>query len=86
MINQETNFDKKPPVRVQDYDSKIRNFCGAYSEMFKLAESCLQANLQDEAEIMVVGVGTGMEVIQFAPQNPLWSFYGVGCTRLLYCL
>jgi len=71
------NFDKKPPVRVEEYDKSIRLFCGAYEEMFKLSHSCLRARLPERAKILVVGAGTGMEICEFAPLNPGWSFCAV---------
>jgi tRNA (cmo5U34)-methyltransferase len=71
------NFDKRPPVNVEEYDKSIRLFCGAYEEMFKLAHSCLRARLPNRADILVVGAGTGMEICEFAPLNPDWSFCGV---------
>jgi tRNA (cmo5U34)-methyltransferase len=71
------NFDKAPPVSVVEYDKKIRLFCGAYEEIFKLSLCCLRASIPQHARVLVVGAGTGMEIIEFAPLNPNWSFYGV---------
>jgi hypothetical protein len=28
------NFDEKPPTKVAEYDKSIRQFCGAYEEIF----------------------------------------------------
>jgi tRNA (cmo5U34)-methyltransferase len=71
------NFDEKPPVNVEEYDKFIRLFCGAYEEMFKLTHCYLRAILPKQAKILVVGAGTGMEIMEFAPCNPGWSFCGV---------
>jgi tRNA (cmo5U34)-methyltransferase len=71
------NFDEKPPVNVEEYDKSIRLFCGAYEEMFKLTHCYLRAILPKQARILVVGAGTGMEISEFAPLNPGWSFCGV---------
>ena len=71
------NFDRTPPVSVEEYDKKIRLFCGAYEEIFKLSLCCLKATIPQHARILVVGAGTGMEIIAFAPLNPGWSLYGV---------
>jgi tRNA (cmo5U34)-methyltransferase len=73
----EGNFDEKPPVNVEEYDNSIRLFCGAYEEMFKLTHCYLRARLPKQARILVVGSGTGMEISEFAPLNPGWSFCGV---------
>ena len=71
------SFDEKPPVKIEEYDKSIRLFCGAYEEMFKLSHCCLRARLPKHAKILVVGAGTGMEISEFAPLNPGWSFCGV---------
>lgn len=72
------NFDKTPPVGVEEYDTAIRSFCGAYEEIFKLSYCCLKAAaLPKRAKILVVGAGTGMEIIEFGPLSPDWSFHGV---------
>ena len=71
------NFDKTPPVGVEEYDKAIRSFCGAYEEIFKLAYCCLKTALPQNAKVLVVGAGTGMEIEEFAPLSPDWSFHGV---------
>jgi tRNA (cmo5U34)-methyltransferase len=76
-IPQPGNFDEKPPVQVRQYDKSIRYFCGAYEEMFKLSHSCLRARLPEKADVLIVGAGTGMEICEFSPLNPGWSFCGV---------
>jgi tRNA (cmo5U34)-methyltransferase len=75
--SKEGNFDEKPPVKVEEYDMSIRQFCGAYEEMFKLAHCCLRSRLPEHAKVLIVGAGTGMEISEFAPLNPGWSFCGV---------
>jgi tRNA (cmo5U34)-methyltransferase len=77
LTNQAGNFDETPPVKVEKYDKSIRFFCGAYEEMFKLSHSCLRATLPMQARVLVVGAGTGMEISEFAPLNPGWSFCGI---------
>ena len=77
LINQAGNFDETPPVKVEKYDKSIRLFCGAYEEMFKLSHCCLRTRLPLQAKILIVGAGTGMEISEFAPLNPGWSFCGV---------
>jgi tRNA (cmo5U34)-methyltransferase len=74
---QDGNFDKTPPVGIEEYDAAIRSFCGAYEEIFKLSYCCLKAVLPQQAKVLVVGAGTGMEITEFAPLSHDWSFYGV---------
>lgn len=71
------NFDKTPPVKVTEYDQSIRFFSPAYEEMFRLTHSTFRARLPKNADILIVGAGTGMEICEFAPVNPGWSFLGV---------
>ncbi len=71
------NFDENPPVKIEEYDTSIRQFCGAYEEMFKLSHCCLRSRLPNHAKVLIVGAGTGMEISEFAPLNPGWSFCGV---------
>ena len=77
MKTRDGNFDKTPPVGVEEYDKAIRSFCGAYEEIFKLSYCCLKAALPKRAKILVVGAGTGMEIMEFGPLSPDWSFHGV---------
>ena len=77
LTNRAGNFDETPPVKVEKYDKSIRLFCGAYEEIFKISHCCLRARLPMDARVLVVGAGTGMEISEFAPLNPGWSFCGV---------
>jgi tRNA (cmo5U34)-methyltransferase len=80
------NFDKAPPVGVEEYDTAIRSFCGAYEEIFKLSHCCLKASLAQRARVLVVGAGTGMEITEFAPLSPDWSFHGVDPSEKMLAL
>ncbi|MGV8057714.1 MAG: class I SAM-dependent methyltransferase [Smithellaceae bacterium] len=71
------NFDENPPTKVEGYDKSMRQFCGAYEEIFKISHCCLRARLPGKARVLIVGTGTGMEIAEFAPLNPGWSFCGV---------
>jgi len=77
VTSQDGNFDKKPPVKVGEYDKSIRLYCGAYEEIFKISHCCLRANLKKHARVLIIGAGTGMEILEFAPLNPDWSFCGI---------
>jgi tRNA (cmo5U34)-methyltransferase len=80
------NFDERPPVNVEEYDKSMHLFCGAYEEIFKMAHSCLRARLPEEARLLIVGAGTGMEICEFAPRNPGWSFCGVDPSGICWLL
>ena len=44
--------------------------------LFRLAEACL-ADLPDDARILVVGCGTGSEILALASRHPGWQFEAV---------
>lgn len=73
----DTSFDSNPPVRTSAYDEFIRLFCGAYEPLFTMAYAALRANADDDAKVLVVGAGTGMEICTFAPLSPGWRMMGV---------
>lgn len=76
-VNDTTNFDSNPPIELNKYDESIRQFCAAYEPIFTMAYSFLSSMLKEDAEILVVGAGTGMEISTFGSKNPNWKFTGV---------
>lgn len=73
----ESDFDRNPPIDVIKYDESIRLFCAAYEPLFMMAYSALRAALKDDANVMIVGAGTGMEICTFGRMSPGWSMTGV---------
>lgn len=76
-LKTETDFDKNPPVEVNKYDESIRQFCAAYESIFTMTYSFLASRLKEDAEILIVGAGTGMEICTFSPKSPGWKLTGV---------
>lgn len=72
-----TDFDRNPPVDVGSYDESIRTFAAMYDQVFSMAHACLQSMVGDDARLLIVGAGTGMEICTFGPRSPRWSFTGV---------
>lgn len=80
MYNQKklaANFDSNPPIALKKYDESIRQFCGAYESMFKMAYSFIHSIVKNDADLLIAGAGTGMELCTFAELNPHWKMTGV---------
>lgn len=61
----------------RQYDSIIRLVFPAYEELFPIALAMLAAELPEDAQLLIVGAGTGKEIATFAARRPGWSFTGV---------
>ncbi len=75
--NRTTNFDSNPPVELNKYDESIRRFCAAYESIFSMAHSFLRSMIEENADLLIVGSGSGMEICTFGLKNPGWKFTGV---------
>jgi len=75
--HQAANFDSSPPIDLRQYDESIRQFCAAYEPLFTMAYSYLRSMLHDDADLLVVGAGTGMEICTFGQKSPGWRITGV---------
>lgn len=73
----ETSFDLNPPIETNKYDESIRQFCAAYESIFTMSYSYLNSRLKEDAEVLIVGAGTGMEICTFSPLSPKWKLTGV---------
>lgn len=76
-VNDTANFNLNPPVELNKYDESIRQFCAAYESIFTMTYSFLSSMIKDDAEVLVVGAGTGMEICTFSSKSPNWQFTGV---------
>lgn len=68
------DFDKD---RARRYDHTARQTLPGYEELHNMASSLLGVELGEEARVLVVGAGTGMELLTLAEQHPRWRFTGV---------
>ncbi len=57
-----------------DYDSRIHRLVPGYGLLHQLTAAQLLSRLPDQARILVVGAGTGSEILPLAKQRPLWKF------------
>lgn len=72
------HFDEK---RANVYEAKIRRIVPGYEVMHDLSLNLLHHALPAEADILVVGAGTGQEALTYARAHPGWRITGVDPTE-----
>jgi tRNA (cmo5U34)-methyltransferase len=68
------HFDEE---RARRYDRTARQTLPGYEELHNMASSLLHVELGEEAQVLVVGAGTGMELLTLAEHHPKWRLTGV---------
>jgi tRNA (cmo5U34)-methyltransferase len=63
--------------QVQNYDRGIRKMVPGYEALHSMARSLLRLDLEDRASLLIVGAGTGTEILGLGEGNPGWRFTGV---------
>jgi tRNA (cmo5U34)-methyltransferase len=71
------DFDANPTVPISEYDEIARRVLPGYEAMHTMALSILKSYLSKTANLLIVGAGTGMELIHYSQGNPEWSFLGI---------
>nr|WP_272508364.1 class I SAM-dependent methyltransferase [Paenisporosarcina quisquiliarum] len=61
----------------REYDKGIRRALPTYDALFRMVQSFLRANVEDSANVLVIGAGGGNEIVTFGTANPTWTFSGV---------
>ena len=74
MTEKAIEFDRD---RANNYDLDIRKAIPGYEALHDMAQSLLDTSLPQSARLLVVGSGTGMELINFCTKNPQWFLTGV---------
>ncbi|WP_071189125.1 class I SAM-dependent methyltransferase [Trichormus sp. NMC-1] len=77
MPEQTINFDSNPPVATNEYDTMIQMALPGYEVMHNMALSVLRANIPERANLLIVGAGSGMELVKFSQSNSHWQMLGV---------
>ncbi|MEM8486318.1 MAG: class I SAM-dependent methyltransferase, partial [Bacteroidota bacterium] len=68
-------FDQK---RAEAYDERIRRLAPGYDVLHDLIASLLKRTLiKPNAKILIIGAGTGAEIIKLSQVEPEWSFTAV---------
>ncbi|MBE9200652.1 MULTISPECIES: class I SAM-dependent methyltransferase [unclassified Nodularia (in: cyanobacteria)] len=77
MTNKTINFDSNPPVATNEYDLMAQRVLPGYEVMHTMALSVLKATLPEKANLLIVGAGSGMELVKFGKGNSQWQMLGV---------
>lgn len=77
MSQQNIDFDSNPPVAVNEYDKMARMALPGYEAMHTMVLSVLRSDLPEKANVLVVGAGTGVELVKFGTSNSEWQMLGV---------
>lgn len=67
-------FDEE---RAEAYDDRIRRLAPGYDALQGAVASVLNARLREEAHLLVVGAGTGEEIVRMGRSHPRWRFTAV---------
>ena len=70
-LDASNHFDAAKSKR---YDTQLRNGVPGYDALHHMVHRLLRAYLPEEANVLVVGGGTGKEVLTCAPSSPGWRF------------
>lgn len=71
------NFDSEQLFANREYDRIVRLIIPGYEALHMMTLSLLETVLSEVANLLIVGVGTGMELCQLGPAHPSWRFLGV---------
>ena len=63
--------------RANQYNLDIRKAIPGYEALHDMAQSLLETNLSSTANLLIVGSGTGMELINYSRKNTQWKLTGV---------
>ncbi|HEV7228668.1 class I SAM-dependent methyltransferase [Brevundimonas sp.] len=70
-------FDFSNPDDVASYRQGPGRFCPGYEAMQRLTAALLALRCRDNARVLVLGAGGGLELKAFAQDRPAWTFVGV---------
>jgi tRNA (cmo5U34)-methyltransferase len=60
-----------------DYDRRIRSTWPFYEAIHPAMNAVLRGLVRPESELLIIGAGTGAEILEFGKTNPDWRFVGV---------
>ena len=72
------NFQEERYARgAADYDRRIRSTWPFYEAIHPAMNAVLRVLLPPESQLLIVGAGTGAEIIELGRSNPNWRFVGL---------
>lgn len=60
-----------------DYDRRIRSTWPFYEAIHPAINAVLRSLLRPDSELLIVGAGTGAEILELGKSNPGWRFLGL---------
>lgn len=75
-MEQTIDFDANPPVISTEYDDRARKAIPGYEAIHAMALAFLKLHLPETANLLIVGAGTGMELVKFGSHSQ-WQLLGV---------
>jgi tRNA (cmo5U34)-methyltransferase len=73
-LNAEERFNEE---RAGRYDADIHKAISGYEALHGMAGTLLRLDLRKDARVLVVGSGTGAEIVGLGTEEPGWTFTGV---------
>lgn len=73
-MSKEMDFNEKMAT---EYDKGVRRTLPTYDSMLKLSQTYLRTNMVQQANVLVIGAGSGNELAALGPPNPGWTFTAV---------
>jgi len=73
----QVDFDKNPPMPLNEYEQMVKGVNVGYDLTFLLTECFLRALGKSDLHLLVIGAGGGAEIERFLPRNPGWKITGV---------
>lgn len=71
------DFDSEQLFPNSEYDKIVRMVIPGYDALHTMTQAFFQEKLSEEANLLIVGAGTGMELVTFGKSNPKWHLLGV---------
>ena len=68
--------DEKYAKGARGYDQRIRSTFPFYETIHPVMHAMLRSLIPPESELLIVGAGTGAEILEFGKANPGWRFLG----------
>ena len=64
-----------------DYDARITKLIPGYQLLHQLVAEKIALELEDNAHILVVGAGTGSDILALNQVNPTWGYTAVDISK-----
>lgn len=76
-MSESFSVDQFDEARATAYDNRIRRIVPGYGALHEVLSSTLETKLGPEAHLLVVGAGTGTEIMEMGRAQPDWHFTAV---------